>query len=215
MPETHTAASVARKLRTLLMLASILNMAPFLTAADPPSDLVRRVAAREAQMEQERSHYTYRQSVKIEEFPDRGGRPGEYREMRDVIFSPSGERTERMVGKPVLNLVRLKLTDEDFRDIREVQPFVLAQDQVRLYESRYKGEETIDGVECFVLDVKPKQILMDQRLFEGLLWASQADFSVIRMQGRAVPQHLGKSAENLFPRFPTVSERLDGSTSFP
>lgn len=160
-------------------------------------------------MEQERSHYTYRQSVRIEEFASGGGRPGEYREVRDVIFSPSGERTEKFIGKPVKNLVRLGLTDEDFRDIREVQPFVLSQEQARLYESRYKGEETIDGNACFVLEVKPRQILQDQRLFEGLLWATQDDFSVIRMQGRAVPQHLGKS-ENLFPRFTTVRERVDG-----
>jgi len=48
-----------------------------------------------------------------------------YPEVRDMIFSPQHERGEQVIGQPLQNLKRLILTEEDFRDIRNVQPFVI------------------------------------------------------------------------------------------
>lgn len=166
-------------------------------------------------MAEARGNYTYRQSVLIEDVEPRGARLGEYREEREVIFTPEGKRLEQPIGKPFDNLKRLKLTEEDFRDIREVQPFLLDRSQLWLYQTEYKGEETMDGVECWVLRVSPRQILEGQRLFEGMLWIAQPDFSITRLEGRAVPQHFGKSKENLFPRFTTFRELVDGKYWFP
>src|SRR5215472_4645286 len=107
----------------------------------PHKDLAKRVAARETATESERGHYTYRQSVSINDYS------GEYRESRDIIFSPSGERTEVVLGKPSNNLRRLLLTEEDFRDIREVQPMLLTRDTLWLYDSRFRGEESDNGID--------------------------------------------------------------------
>ena len=101
-----------------------------------PSDIARRVAEQETAAQEARRHYTYRQSVLVEEMGKTGARVGEYREIRDVIFLPSGERSEKLARPPVDTLKRLRLTEEDFRDIREVQPFLQLDhplvDQVRL-----------------------------------------------------------------------------------
>jgi hypothetical protein len=184
-------------------------------ASGPPPDIARRVAEKETATNEARAHYTYRQSVVVEELDERGGRTGDYREERDVVFSPLGERTERMLGAPRNRLKRLVLTDEDFRDIREVQPFVMTTDELRRYEIRYRGDERMDDVDCWVLQVRPRQILDGQRLFDGLLWVSRADFAVVRMEGRAVPEiHDGKT-ENLFPRFTTLRQPVDGTHWFP
>ena len=140
---------------------------------------------------------------------------GEYREVRDIIFSPLHERTEQMVGKPSSTLSRLKLTDEDFRDIRDVQPFLLTKDQAFLYETAYRGEETVDGIDCFVIRIRPRQILDGQRLFDGMIWASQQDYSIIRSAGQAVPQIMTTRNENLFPHFTTVRQKMEGDFWFP
>ena len=66
-----------------------------------------------------------------------------------------------------------------------------------------------------VLQVKPKQILDGQRLFSGLLWISQADFSVVQSEGQAVPEILGTKQENLFPRFRTIRHRMPEGYWFP
>ena len=202
-----------RKSRIGLILA--LAFAANLPATDPPRDIARRVAARETENKAARENYTYRQTVVIEEMDARGGRSGEFRLQQDIIFSPKLERTEKQLGKPVNTLRRLQLTEEDFRDLREVQPFLFTAESLWLYETRYKGEETVDGIECFVLSVKPRQVLDGQRLFEGVLWAGKEDFSVVRTYGQAVPQLLGRKKENLFPRFTTLRERVDDKHWFP
>lgn len=176
---------------------------------------MRRVAARETETAQAQSNYTYRQSVDIDELSDRGAKLGQYRELRDIIFSPTQERTEQMVGKPASTLSRLKLTDEDFRDIREIQPFLLTTDQIFLYETTYRGEETMDGVDCFVLQIRPRQILDGQRLFDGMLWVAKQDYSIVRSEGQAVPQILNTKTENLFPHFTTLRQKVDGGFWFP
>ncbi len=112
---------------------------------------------------------------------------GEYREVRDVIFSPTQERTEEMVGRPVDTLKNLKLTEEDFADIRNIQPFVLVEELLPIYETKFRGEENIDGVDCYVLEVRPRQILQGQRLFDGMLWVKKDDYAIVRSQGQAVP----------------------------
>jgi len=132
-----------------------------------------------------------------------------------VVFSPLAERSEQIVGKPLQTLQRLKLTEEDFRDIREVQPFLFDAGQLWFYETRYKGEETIDGIDCYVLQVRPRQILAGQRLFDGLVWASREDYSIVRTEGKAVPEIRSMKNENLFPRFTTVWAPVDGDLRFP
>jgi hypothetical protein len=186
-----------------------------LRADDPPPDLVRRVAMRETETEQAQSNYTYRQSVTIDEFDGHGAKTGGYHEIRDIIFSPQKERTEHMIGKPADSLSRLKMTDEDFRDIREVQPFLLTKDQAFLYETHFKGEEAMDGVDCYVIQVRPRQILDRQRLFDGMLWVSKQDYSIIRSEGEAVPQLRTLKNENLFPHFTTLRQKVDSGFWFP
>ncbi len=46
----------------------------------------------------------------------------------------------------------------------------------------------MDGQHCWVLQVRPRQILDKQRLFDSRLWIKKDDFSVIRSEGQAVPQ---------------------------
>jgi len=132
-----------------------------------------------------------------------------------VVLSPEHQRTEQMVGKPSMNLKRLIMTDEDFRDMRDIQPFVMTEDQLWNYETKFRGDEKVDDVDCWVLQVRPRQILAGQRLFDGLLWADKKDYSIVRLEGQAVPQVRSMKSENLFPRFTTLRQVVDGQHRFP
>lgn len=179
--------------------------------ADPPPDLVRLVAAREALCEQARSNYLYRQDVRIEEFGGRhGSSSGFYTESREVIFSPEGKRSEQFVGKPQSHLRRLILTEEDFQDIRNIQPLLLTPDLLSRYQVRFRGEETVDGLDCWVLEIRPRQILQGMRLFDGTAWVEKQTLSIVRTHGQAVPPIYSKGHENLFPRFTTIRAPFDG-----
>jgi hypothetical protein len=184
-------------------------------SGEAPPNLARKIAHVESETKAARDDYTYRQTVVFAELDGHGAQSGEYREERDVILSPDRERTERMIGKPLDTLKRLKMTDEDFQDIRGIQPFVMTQDQLWNYETKFRGDEEIDGVDCWVLQVRPRQILEGQRLFDGMLWADKKDYSIVRLEGQAVPQIRSQKSENLFPRFTTVRQLVDGRHWFP
>ena len=83
-------------------------------AEDPPPDLAKRIAARESATRAARNQYTYRQTVQLQELDKNGASRGEYKEVRDVIFSPEKERTEQMIGSPLptaeFSLTRRRLT---------------------------------------------------------------------------------------------------------
>ena len=210
----QTTTSVVRNWRICFILASLF-FTPAAHADDPPRDLIRRIAARESETAQAQSNFTYRQSVTIDEFDRRGARTGGYREVRDIIFSPQQQRTEQMIGKPSDTLSRIKLTEEDFRDLRQVQPFLMTKEEAFLYESQFRGEETMDGVDCYVVQIRPRQILDGQRLFEGMVWVSKGDYSIVRSEGQAVPQIQTLKSENLFPHFTTLRSKVDSGFWFP
>ena len=188
---------------------------PGLRAQDPPPNLARLVAHRETETEAERNQYMYRQAITLDELDEHGAARGEYKETRDIIFSPAHERTEEFVGKPENRLQRILLTEEDFRDIRDIQPLVLTEDRLWNYETRFRGEETMDDVDCWVLQVRPRQILEGQRFFDGLVWVDKKEYNIVRMEGHAVPQIRTMTSENLFPRFTTVRKPVDGVHWFP
>ncbi|MCL4793226.1 MAG: hypothetical protein KJZ84_01620 [Bryobacteraceae bacterium] len=203
--------SVIRYRRLMVYAAFILTSAP-LFAADPPPDLARRIAERELAAQQARAQYTYRQQVVIEEGGPRGG---QYRETRDIIFSPTGDRTEQLVRAPSNTLKRLILTPEDFADIRDIQPLLITPELLPRYIVRFKGDEDVDGRDCWVLELTPRQLFHGFRMFDGLIWAEKGSLSIVRTYGRAVPELRTRTNENLFPRFTTLREPIDGEHWFP
>lgn len=184
-------------------------------AEDPPSNLAKLVAHRESETEAERNQWMYRQAVTFQELDSHGGARGEYKELRDIIFSPEHERTDEVVERPQNTLKLLQMTPEDFRDIRDIQPIVLTDDRLWNYTTRFRGEEKMDDVECWVLEVKPRQILQGQRLFDGLIWVDKKAYNIVRLEGQAVPQIMTTKSENLFPRFTTIRKTVDGQHWFP
>lgn len=205
------AQTATRKRPSALGIAAIVTFTGvFALLGQPPVSLAKRIAARESATAEERSHYTYTQSVRLEEMDPRGGRAGEYSEIREVIFSPEGARSERFVRDPVFRLKNLILTPEDFADIRQVQPFVLTLEELWDYDADYKGEEPVEGADCYVIRLRPKRVLSGHRLFDGMVWARKDDYSVVRSEGQAVPQIITASQENLFPRFRTERRQVNG-----
>lgn len=189
----------------LLILASAF-------AAEPPADLVQRVARREAACGAVRDRYTFRQSVSVIEVEPRGGM---YRETRDIIFSPTSERSEKVLSEPRSTLQRLVLTPEDFEDIRRIQPMLLVPDMLPRYHVRFRGEETVDGLDCWVLEMTPRQVFHGFRMFDGLLWIDKQTLSIVRTHGQAVPSVQTVKQENLFPHFTTVRGQIDADCWFP
>jgi len=176
--------------------------------------IIEKFAAKEAEFARARENYTYRQTVRIQEL-DEGGRPGGKMEMvSDIIFSPEGKRTERVVHAPPNSLRRILLTPEDEQDLRNVQPFVLTTSEIPKYHIRYLGKETLDEIPCYAFAVKPKKLEPGQRYFQGIIWVDDRDLQIVKTYGRGVGL-IKKGSDNQFPKFETYREQIDGKYWFP
>ena len=188
--------------------------APTPTAPDVDAkEIIRKFAAKEAEFAEARGNYTYRQTVKMQEL-DPGGSPtgGKWEVVEDIIFSPDGKRSSKVVYAPVVSLQHLILTPQDEQDLRDVQPFVLTTKEIPDYEINYLGRQKADEIPCYVFAVKPKKMVAGKRYFEGQIWVDDRDLQIVKSYGKGVG---AKQGDQQFPRFETYREQIDGKYWFP
>jgi len=180
-----------------------------------PDEIIQRFAAREKEFKEARDQYTYRQSVKVQTV-DGDTVDGEYQEVFDVVFDDQGKRLENVVFAPQTTLVRVTMSPEDLDDIRHRLPFVLTSDEIPEYSILYVGQQQEDELHCYVFDIAPKQIEGKKRYFQGRIWVDDHDFQIVKTYGKTVPDiRKKKNQENLFPKFTTWREQVDGKYWFP
>ncbi|MBI4463510.1 MAG: hypothetical protein HY647_02290 [Acidobacteria bacterium] len=177
--------------------------------------IIRRFAEKEAEFKAARDNYTYRQIVKVQELSPDGEVQGTHHMEEDIIFTPSGQRIEKVVYAPISTLRRIGLSPEDERDLRNVQPFVLTASELPKYNIEYQGRQKVDELNAYVFMVSPKAMEKGQRYFQGMIWVDERDLQIVKTYGKAVPDIRSKGQENLFPRFETYREQIDGQYWFP
>jgi hypothetical protein len=179
-----------------------------------PEQIIQRFAAKEKQFKEARDRYTFRQDVKVQTV-DGDTVDGEYHEVFDVVFDDQGKRLENVVFAPQSSLVRIQMSPEDLDDIRHRLPFVLTSDEIPEYQILYVGQQQEDELHCYVFDIAPKEIVGKKRYFQGRIWVDDRDFQVVKTYGKTVPDIRKKRQENLFPKFTTWREQIDGKYWFP
>jgi hypothetical protein len=178
-----------------------------------PGVIIQKFAAKEAEFQEARGNYTYRQTVKLQEL-DFNGNPetGQWNVIEDIIFTPEGKRMSKVVWAPVQTLQHIILTREDEQDLRDVQPFVLTTKDVGQYDIKYLGRDKIDEIGTFNFDVRPKKMVAGKRYFQGTIWVDDRDFQIVKTSGKGVG--IVKKG-NEFPTFETYREQIDGKYWFP
>jgi hypothetical protein len=181
----------------------------------PVPEIVKKFGDRELEFKKERDNYTYTQTFVVQTI-DFDGRPdGEYRMTSDILFTPEGKRYEKVISAPPPTLQRISLSQQDLDDLEHVQPFVLTADELPKYDVNYAGREQLDELGTYVFDVKPKKIEKNQRYFQGRIWVDDRDLNIVKSDGKAVPDIIKKGNENIFPRFETFRENIEGHYWFP
>jgi hypothetical protein len=186
---------------------------------EPPSipveQIIQKFGDRELEFKKERDNYTYTQTFVVQTI-DMDGRPdGEYRMTSDILFTPDGKRYEKVISAPPPTLQRISLSQQDMDDLEHVQPFVLTSQELPKYEVKYIGREQVDELSTYVFDVGPKKIEKNQRYFQGRIWVDDKDLNIVKSDGKAVPDIIKKGNENVFPRFETFRENIEGHYWFP
>lgn len=181
-----------------------------------PEEIIKRFAAKETEFAKARDQYTYRQDVKVATV-DGDTIDGEYHEVFDVMFDDKGKRIENVVFAPQSSLSRIYMSQEDMEDIRHKLPFVLTTADLPQYDILYVGQQQEDELHCYVFDIAPKKIEEKKRYFQGRVWVDDHDFQIVKTYGKTVPDIRKKRGdeENLFPKFTTWRQQIDGQYWFP
>jgi hypothetical protein len=177
-------------------------------------EIIQKFAAKEKEFKEARDNYTFRQDVTVKTLD--GDTPtGEYREVFDVTFDDQGRHLENVVFAPQNTLTDVQMSPEDLQDIRHTMPFVLTSDEIGDYDILYVGQQQEDELHCYVFDIAPKKIEPKRRYFQGRIWVDDQDLQIVKTFGKPVPETRKKHEENLFPKFTTWREQVDGKYWFP
>lgn len=180
-------------------------------------EIIQRFATKEKDFKEARDNYAYRQDVTVQTL-DGDTVDGEYRQVFDVSFDDQGHKSVNVVFAPQSTLSRISMSEEDMDDIENRLPFVLTSDEIPEYNILYVGQQQEDELHCYVFDIAPKEIVGKKRYFQGRIWVDDHDFQIVKTYGKTVPDIRGKSSkgnENLFPKFTTWRELIDGKYWFP
>jgi hypothetical protein len=181
----------------------------------PPEDIIKKFAAKESEFREALNHYTYRRMARVQTLDDDNKVDGEWYQVDDVTFDPTGRRMEKTVFAPENTLQRVIMTPSDLQDIQQGYPFVLTTEEIALYNVKYVGKQQVDEVKCYVFDVAPKQIEKNKRYFLGRIWVDATDLQIVVTNGRMVPDDTRKNHEDLHPPFMTWRQQVDGHYWFP
>ena len=189
-------------------------------ATDPPKgitsqEIIQRFTAKEKEFKNARKRCTYRQVIKIEAF-DGDKSQGEYQQVADVSLDAKGNKVKKMAFAPQPTI---SVSPEDQADIESRLHWTLSTDELPEYNVQYQGTQQEDDLHTYVFDVSPKQLEKNKRYFQGRIWIDDHDFQIVKMEGKSVPdihpKKKGKGDENLFPKFTTFREQVDGTYWYP
>ena len=186
--------------------------------SDPPipaEQIIKEFSAKETEFQDALDHYTFRRTARVDEIGDDDKVSGEWYEVDDVIFDPTGRRTERVDFAPPNTLKQIMLSPSDLQDLQHGYPFVLTTADVPAYDVKYVGRQKVDEVDCYVFDVSPKTIAKGKRYLDGRIWVDATDLQIVVTNGRMVPDDTRKNSEDLHAPFMTWRQQIDGNYWFP
>jgi len=183
--------------------------------ATPPDEIIKKFAAKESEFREALNHYTYRRVARVQTLDDDNKVDGEWYQVDDVTFDPTGRRMEKTVYAPENTLQRVSMSPSDLQDIQKGYPFVLTAEEIGQYNVKYVGKQKVDEVSCLVFDVAPKQIEKNKRYFLGRIWVDSTELQIVVTNGRMVPDDTRKNNEDLHPPFMTWRQQVDGHYWFP
>ena len=191
--------------------------APAAPPSLPEAEIIKRFAQKEDEYIRWRSGYTYRRTIRIQEFGADGQPSGEFVVVTQPGRDADGKLFEKVVEKPRSTLQHLFLKTEDIEGLQRIPAFPLSSGQLAKYDLKYLGKEQVDEIACYIFQAKPKVVERQKAYFEGVVWVDAKYLEVVKTYGKWV-NDLGDVhtvADLPFSLFETYRENVDGKYWFP
>lgn len=183
----------------------------------PEDEIIKRFSQKEDQYLLARTRYTYRKTIRIQEFGPDGQPSGEFVLVTQPVRDVDGKLFEKVVEKPRSTLQHVYLRSEDLEGLQRTPAYALTTSQLAKYDLKYLGKEQVDELDCYIFQVKPKAVERTKAYFDGIVWVDAKYLEVVKTYGKWVTD-LGDmhSLPNLpFSLFETYREYVDGKFWFP
>lgn len=177
--------------------------------------IVKTFAQHESEFKAERNNFDYTQDLDVQTVDDDGKVDGEFKLTSDFSYTHDGKLQEYVTYAPESTLDRIQMTEEDMNDLKNITPFVLTTEDLPKYDVTYVGRQQVDQLGTYVFDVAPKTIVKGQRYFQGRIWVEDKDLEIVKTKGKAVPDIITRSGENVFPTFEMYRDNIEGHYWFP
>ena len=182
----------------------------------PEEQIIQRFTAKEDEFARARARYTYKKTVRIQEFGPDGQPVGEYVVVTQPARNPDGTSYEKAVERPQSSMPHMHLLAEDLDVIQRIPAYPLTTAQLAKYNVKYVGKEKVDEVDCYIFEVKPKIPERTVALFDGIIWVDEKYLEVVKTYGRWMTDVGVMRSKTLpFTMFETYREYVDGKYWFP
>jgi hypothetical protein len=182
----------------------------------PPAQIISTFTKKEDVYQAERPLYSYRRTVRIQEFGPDGKPAGEYNATYQAVRSSGGLLYEKALAAPESTLQYVQFEPDDAHYLGSVPAFPLTTDQLAKYNVKFLSSEKVDEIDCYIFEVHPKTLDRKHPLFDGILWVDQKYLEVVKTYGKWVtdlgPMRPGSLPFNMFE---TYRENVDGKYWFP
>ncbi|MHB8502824.1 MAG: LolA-like protein, partial [Candidatus Acidiferrales bacterium] len=182
----------------------------------PPEEIIKRFSQKEDEYIAARAGYSYKKTVRLEEFGPDGKLSGELSLVIEGKPGADGKMYEKTVERPQSTLHYLEMGPEDFQSLARMPAFPLTTSQLAKYDLKYLGKELVDEINCYIFQVKPKAVERAHYYFDGIVWVDDAYLEVVKTYGKWV-NDLGdmRSPTMPFSIFETYRENVDGKYWLP
>jgi hypothetical protein len=182
----------------------------------PADEIIQRFTQNEDAMMRARSGFTYRRTVRVQEFDDKGQPSGEFQVVSESYLGPDGKLYEKVVQHPPSTLMALNFVEEDTGMLNRIPLFPLTSAQAAKYDITYTGTQKLDELNTYIFQVKPKQVERTVALFDGVVWVDTGDFAIVKTTGKWITE-LGEVSTPQFPFtvFDTLRENVARKQWYP
>jgi len=182
----------------------------------PPTQIISAFTKKEDLYQAERPLYSYRRTVRIQEFGPDGKPAGEYNATYQAVRSSGGQLYEKALAAPESSLQYVQFEPDDAHYLGSVPAFPLTTDQLAKYDVKFLSSEKVDEIDCYIFEVHPKTLDRKHPLFDGIVWVDQKYLEVVKTYGKWVTD-LGPMRPGTLPfnMFETYRENVDGKYWFP
>jgi hypothetical protein len=176
----------------------------------PVEQIVAKFAANEDVAKKVYEDYRFQQTIRIEE--DGGGK---FTVAGEVYTRPDGQRYWRVTAPLVSTLKVTKYSLEDAQTMISFPLFFLTSDQITNYNFVYAGQQQLDQLNAYVIQVKPKMLSRTHRLFQGVVFVDDQDLAIVETFGKFVNELPNDDAKLPFSLFEAYRENFQGKYWLP